>query len=224
MNKKNMSCIVILLLPVVLSYCSAQNSNNNFISAKCDTTLNLDTPFFSRLNIINRYGNLNPAVKIIQFNTKKAGLKNYLNGYDSIAIRLWYEYSGPETEIVEIRKHCNGWIADFFTIKTHIEREDTTVNITSKKIGQEPKSGWANFTKKLFELHITTLPDFSEIPNYNAGRDSKFINVEISTKKYYRIYTYLGPKLRPNIKEVAEILKILELIDQEFGIKLIKKI
>lgn len=219
MSINNKICTVILLLSFVLSYCTFQNSNNNFSLVKCDTTLNLDTPSFSRFNVINRYGKFNPAVRFIQFDTKKAGLKNYINGYDSIAIRLWYQYSGSESEIVEIRKHCTGWVADFFTIKTHMEQDDTIVNIISKRIGQEPKSGWANFTKKLFELNITTLPDFSEIPEYNAANDGQSVDVEISTNKYYRVYSYLGPKTKPEIKEAKNLEEIMELIETEFGVK-----
>ncbi len=98
------------------------------------------------------------------------------------------------------------------------------VTVISKRIGQEPKSGWANFTRKLFKSNITTLPDFSEISNYNPANDSHSISVEISTKKYYRIYTYLDPKTKPNIKEAAEIEKILQLIDEEFNTSLNKRI
>ena len=218
--KKNKVFILILLLLIVLNYCTPKNSSNNFVSAKCDTTLNLDTPFFSRFNIINRYGKFNPAVKFIQFDTKKAGLKDYINGYDSIAIRLWYQYSGPESEIIEIRKHCTGWVADFLTIRREARQNDSiVVNIVSKRNGQDPKSGWANFTKKLFELNVTTLTDFSEIAGYNAANDGQSVDVEISTNKYYKIYTYLGPKTKPEIKEARNLEEIMELIETEFGIK-----
>ncbi len=117
MKIKNLSFIVMFLVLLVLCYCSPQNTGKTIVSAKCDTALNLDTPFFTRFNIINRYGKFNPAVKFIQFDIKRAELKNFINGYDSIAIRVWHENSGEEIEVVEIRKHCDGWTADLFTIK-----------------------------------------------------------------------------------------------------------
>lgn len=218
------SCPVLLLLTIIIDSCNINNNAANIKIAKCDTALNLDTPFFKRENYLNRFGNYSVAYTFIKNDVKRAGLKALENGYDSIAIRLWYQYAGPVTEMVEIRKHCEGWVAQFVTIKRHIEKDDTIVNIISNKIIQAPNSGWEIFTKKLFSLNITTLPDWGEIPDYNPANDGHGVDVEISTKKYYRLYSYLGPRTKPEIKEARALEEIMDLIEDEFGVKRKKKI
>jgi hypothetical protein len=185
---------------------------------KCDTILHLDTPFLKKENIVNRLGRDNPAYLLIQDDLKRTNLRAYDKGYDSIAIRLFYNYFGPEIDIVEIRKHCEGWIAQFIKIKRHSEKERVMVDVVENKF-ISPESGWTNFTSKIFALGITSLPDYSEIPDYNPENDGHSLTVEIATAKYYRIYTYLNPKTKPNIPEAKKIEEIMELIEQEFGIK-----
>ena len=218
------SCFVLLLLLIILNSCNVNNNIATIKIAKCDTPLNLDTPFFKRENYLNRFGKYSAAYTFIKNDVKRAGLKALENGYDSIAIRLWYHYAGPITEMVEIRKHCEGWVAQFVTIKRHIEKEDTIVSIINDRVIKAPSSGWDIFTKKLFSLNITTLPDFGEIPNYDAANDGNAVDVEISTNKYYRLYSYLGPITKPEIKEAKDLEDIMELIEDEFGVKRKKKI
>ena len=80
------------------------------------------------------------------------------------------------------------------------------------------------FVKKIFGLGVITLPDFSDIPDYDPATDGMFIDVEIATKEYYRIYTYLQPKTKKHIKEANALETILKLIEEEFDFKPVAEI
>jgi hypothetical protein len=45
------------------------------------------------------------------------------------------------------------------------------------------------------------------------------ITVEVATSKYYRIYDYLNPRHKPEIKEARKIVEIMEIIEKELGVK-----
>ena len=155
--------------------------------------MNLDTPLLKMENVINLSGRIKPAYTNIQNDIRRAGFKTYTKGYDSIAIRLFYDYNNPEFEIVEMRKNCEDWVFLYFKLRRHIGNEEIKVDIIKQKI-IIPQSGWKDFTNKIFDLGIATLPDYSYIPEYNAANNGYSLTVEISMSKYYRIYTYLGPK------------------------------
>lgn len=208
------------LIPVflfaILNSCN-QLTSTSYEIPKCDTSLNLESHLFKKGNVVNKNGRVNPTFSFTQDDVKKIGLMQYDKGYDSIAIRLFYNYFGPEADIVEIRKNCEGWIGQYIKIKRRTENENVKVDVL-KKVFVIPKSGWQKFTNKIFDLGITTLPDFSEIPNYNPSNDGHSLNVEISTKTYYRIYSYLNPKTKPDIEQAQKIEQIMDLIEQEFSI------
>ena len=119
----------------------------------------------------------------------------YKSGYDSIAIRLWYDYASDEKDVIEIRKHCDGWVGEYTKIVSYLDN-GKVYNKIGEKGNLYPKSGWDLFTKKIFGLGIITLPHFGDIPDYNPASDGYSIDVKIATKEYYRIYTYLQPRTK----------------------------
>lgn len=211
-----------LIITIVLTNISCNNSNeikNGGTLSDCDTVLRLDTPFFKKFDSINKFGRLDATYEFTQRDINAAGLRNYKYGYDSIVIRVWYDYAKSETDIIEIRKNCENWVAELITIKRSMENDKILATIIKKKILDTPKSGWNNFTKRLFELNVTTLPPFSDIPNYDAASDGYSVDIEIATKSYYRVYSYLQPRSHVRFKEAEAVVKIMELIDEEFGIE-----
>ncbi len=206
----------------VISFISCsnfENTNRQTTRAICDTVLNLDTSSLKMINVVNKWNRLNAAFEFIQRDLKGTGLMNYKSGYDSIAIRIWYQYETDEKDLIEIRRHCEGWTGEFIKIISYAEN-GKVYNKIGKKRNLYPKSGWDLFTKKIFELGVITLPDFSDIPDYDPATDGTYIDVEIATKEYYRIYTYLQPRTKKRyIKEANALETILKLIEEEFDFK-----
>lgn len=201
------------------------NTNWQPNKAICDTVLNKDTASIKMINVISERNRINPAFKYIQLDLEGTGLMNYKSGYDSIAIRVWYYYATDTRDVIEVRKHCNGWIGQYTKIINYLENGKVYNKIGEKRI-LSPKSGWALFTKKIFGLGIITLPDFGDIPNYDVpSTDGMAIDVEIATKEYYRVYTYLQPRAKKmDIKEANALETILKLIEKEFDFKPLKEI
>lgn len=207
-----------------MSCSNYENTNRQTTRVICDTVLNLDTSSLKMINVINKWNRLNAAYEFIQRDLKGTGLMNFKSGYDSIAIRVWYNYETDEQDVIEIRKHCNGWIGEYTKIIRYAENGKVYSKIGEKR-QLYPKSGWDSFTKKIFGLGIITLPDFSDIPDYDPATDGNAIDVEIATKEYYRIYTYLQPRTKKrDIKEANTLEIILKLIEIEFDFKPIKEI
>lgn len=218
MNNLFSNFISIILLFFITNSCKHKKSYISIKLPQCDTILNLDTPILKKENVFDGPDRINPTYTIVQEDVKALGLRVYDKGYDSIAIRLFYNYSGPEADIIEIRKHCEGWIAELIKIKRRTEKEKVIIDIVERK-PLFPESEWKDFTKKILNLGITTLPDCFEIPNYNHASDGSSITIEISTAKYYRVYYYLNPITKPHIEEAKKIEEIMDVIEQEFGIK-----
>ncbi len=201
-----------------------ENSNLQATKAVCDTVLNLDSSSLKMINVSRKGNRINPAFKYIQLNLEGTGLMNYKCGYDSIAIRLWYGYGTAEIDVVEIRKHCDGWVGEYAKIINYLENGKVYNKIGKKKF-LYPKSGWDFFTKKIFGLGIMTLPDFGDIPDYNPASDGMWIDVEIATKESYRVYTYLQPGTKKSdIKEANTLETFLKLIEKEFDFKPVAEI
>ena len=80
--------------------------------------------------------------------------------------------------------------------------------------------GWDIFEKKILDSRITTAPDWTVIKDYNTGSSNNVIIIEISTKNYYRIFSY--PSLSTNIetKQTEKVLSFLKLCEDNFKIKL----
>ena len=207
-----------------ISCSNFDNTNRQITRAICDTVLNLDTSSLKMINVINKWNMVNASYEFIQRDLKGTGLMNYKTGYDSIAIRVWYNYETDQQDLIEIRKHCDGWVGQYSKIISYAEN-GKVYNKIGEKRNLYPQSGWDLFTKKIFGLGIITLPDFSDIPDYDPATDGMSIEVEIATKEYYRIYTYLQPRTKKRyIKEANTLEIILKLIEKEFDFKPVKEI
>ena len=115
-----------------ISCSNYENTNRQTSKAICDTVLNLDTSSLKMINVINKWNRLNPAFEFIQRDLKGTELMNYKSGYDSIAIRVWYKYETDEQDVIEIRKHCDGWVGEYTKIISYAENGEVY-----NKIGKE---------------------------------------------------------------------------------------
>ena len=165
----------------------------------------------------NKYGGDYYAYKMIQNDTKRAGL-NFLDiGYDSIFIRLWYVYNST-IQVTDLKKSNGNWSGEVHNmdlIDSGIKSEVANV----KTIEVFPVSTWDIFIGKLFSLHILDLPDDSELTDYHSSTDANFVIVEIATKGRYKIYSYSEPYMHLEFPQATNVENIMKLIEEEFGVK-----
>ena len=234
MKFKNINIILLSLIVVYFNYCTfnsknkpmTKNSSNDSMEIFHPSTDTIIKPGFPRDISINYPGDNNYSFKLSQNIIKKAGLANIANGYDSIFIRLFYFYSfDSRVQIIEINKNDSMWFGTYKLIYFQLEKMDSILSIQGLSIKKQPKNGWPTFSQTLFKLNITTLPDDSTIPEFDKGpADGNFVIVEVSTKKLYRLYSYINPNYFKDIPEAKSIEAIMSFIDEEFEIERIRPI
>jgi hypothetical protein len=145
---------------------------------------------------------------------KQLGLDSLENGFTNLQIRVWYDFSlVRERKLVVITNKDTNWVATVYDLQ--VDWDGQTETILSKKVKQvTPKSGWGNFSKKLLDLKVLSLPNQNDIPSYGGGNDGRTYNVEVATKNQYRFYGYWEPQEYQDkfwqAKNMADILKLFE--------------
>lgn len=185
---------------------SASDSSNKGHNVALDIQPTVNLKRFSLYKRIHR------ATKIYK-------LDELQNGYDSLQIRIWFDYSAPVHDVIILNKTAGKWCGRLLTIKdsgSYTFYGSLMMPNTSKKL--EPRSGWQAFSKKLFSLNITSLPGSS------IGADGVLYFVEVGTKHKYRFYAYWSPEALPKESgDVRNMKSILELLESEFDFKRLSK-
>lgn len=156
---------------------------------------------------------------------EKLGLKTLEEGIDSIEVRIWCGYAALDSaQLVIIRNLEGRWRAELYSLVFEIvDNQDELTSFSKEPILAKPKSGWQRFSKELFSLGITTLPDVDKVEGYpqHTGRDG-FV-IEVAKKEKYRIYSYPEPYTRQEkFWQARNMVSIIELLKQEFGFKQLK--
>ena len=153
---------------------------------------------------------------------KQLNIDSLQSGYDSLQIRIWYDYSLSAIRKLLIIKRTNFiWNATLYTMEVDWDAINSRETIVSKNEEiLNPKNGWNSFMKHLLVLQIMTLPDMNNIPGLKDDwTDGVIYNVEISTKKQYRFYSYHLPnKFQDKYWQAKNMVDILELVESEFKI------
>lgn len=153
-------------------------------------------------------------------------LKQLINGTDSIELRVWFNY-GNEQQCLRVFNDKNEWNGELITVHyTPPKDEQSNWGVSSSVEKKEPKNGWNNYLKKSVELGILTLPDCDKVPGYSFSTGfSKTVAFEIATANLYRFYSYVSPiYFRKTIKEADNVEELFELMQLEFGFKMIETI
>ena len=150
-------------------------------------------------------------------------LESLEKGFDSIQIRIWYGCPRDSGDLlVVLKNNKKKWEAEICKIGCPPSFEhwgDSIVRIIFK---DSPKSGWTKFINQLFDLSILTLPDEKQLKNlhYSVPMDGCGVEVEIAIKNVYREYGYGNPDdYEDKFLEAKNILSILHLINEEFGVR-----
>jgi len=150
-------------------------------------------------------------------------LESLEKGFDSIQIRIWYGCPlGPGELLVVLKSNKEKWGAEVCKIVYPATYQRWGDSITRIIFKDSPKSGWIKFINRLFDLSVLSLPDEKQLKNlhYSVPMDGCGVDIEIATKNVYRKYGYGNPDIYDaEFLEAKNILSILKLINEEFGIR-----
>jgi hypothetical protein len=182
-----------------------------------------DTAKFKREIPIWSNGRPELFFSLAQQKGKQLSLQSLETGFDSLQIRMWYDYSQvAQRDLLIISRTNSSWTAVVYNLTVDWDSFTDTEKIKTKKYKNvTPKNGWDNLVRKLAELKITTLPNMDDIPGLEDGwRDGISYNVEVATKQMYRFYGYHLPhKFQDKFWQAKNMVHILKLIEKEFGLK-----
>jgi len=178
-----MKTILIISNLLLLSFwsCKGQNRSVNTFEKEIPTWGNGEQGLFYKLT----------RQKSIQLK-----LDDLETGFDSLQIRVWYDYSLIDLrELIELKYQNSKWSGYHYTMEVDWNATDLTEKIKKKtKTAINPKSGWTKFIATIHDKRITTLPNMEDIEGLEDGwTDGVTYNVEIGTKAMYRFYGYHLP-------------------------------
>ena len=142
-------------------------------------------------------------------------------GYDSLQLRIWFDYSlAKSRHLIIIRRKDGKWDCRLYKMLVEWSpRQDSqiVVNKTIKKI--VPKMGLDKFMKRLFALDITSLPN-----GPSGGMDGTSYEIEVATKDQYRFYEYWSPDTtEQKFWGSKNMVEIIDLLEKECGFKRLQK-
>lgn len=150
-------------------------------------------------------------------------LESIDSGFDSMEIAIWTNVNYVQKVFV-IKNTKGAWSASLIRFGPVLDKyRDSVVGFRYNVSRMEPRSSWKVFTGRLFGDHILTLPDEHQVPKYEIVGDGPHLAVEVATMEKYRIYTYTNPEMNEAIPEAKDVMNILNLIKDEFGVGLLTK-
>ena len=209
-----MQRLIIFLCSITLLSCNGQDS-----SSTSSPSTKVDSALFKKEIPTYKDGGVDLFYTLKKQKERQLQLDSLESGYDSLQIRVWYDYALFTNRDLIVIKRTNGkWSADRYEMIVHWDYLNNTETIkTTKKKFVTPKSGWGYFINKLLELKIMTLPDMNSIPRLQDNwTDGVTYNIEVATKRQYRFYGYhLPEKFEDNFWQAKNMTGILHLISMD---------
>lgn len=147
-------------------------------------------------------------------------------GVDSIEIRFWFGYNTIDTlQCLRIYNTKKEWKGELITT-SYIQNDKKALPwiATTQVQSKTPKSGWTFLINEIVKLGVITLPDANNIPDYTFATNSRSLIVEISTSKFYRLYSYDEPFYNSKkIQEAKYIEDIIHVLQDELQFKMLQK-
>ncbi len=150
------------------------------------------------------------------------------NGFDSMAIRVWFSYSRKDTvQVITIKNQGGEWSGKFNQGAYVFNQSQDSIHYTEKKEWTlNPDIGWRPLVDSIIEQGVLTLPDSRKIMSINDfpldGGNS--VTIEISTARLYRLYFYEMPNyFMQKYKEADKMENILNILSEHLSIKYLGK-
>jgi hypothetical protein len=201
------SRFLLALILIVLTACGTHHANNRVVIKEIPQWNNGVKDLFYRLDVQK---------------SKQLKLDDIENGFDSLQIHIWYEYSLADIRKLIVLKYRNKkWSGSYYYIHADWKYQTETDSVTKFTLTPlKPRSGWGPFTKSILNRGIVTLPNLEKIiPPNISFTDGSTCNIEIATKNQYRYYRYLYyPEFAKQYWQAKNMYEILDIIKAEFGI------
>lgn len=207
-KKKN---IIVILCAIVFASCEGQvrsDSQTNRVKQSVSKNIRTDTT-----SIWNSFYNVRQLGRQIKLDPGEVG-------FDSLQIRVWFDYSlARKKRLIIIEGQNNKWNGRLYEINVRYVdtlNYDIVERYNKKEI--EPISGWQKFISELYRLKIDELSDTSR-----SGADGTTYCVEILTATTYTYYSFWEPEYTKSFnKQSANMVNIIALLEREFRLDNLK--
>ena len=203
----------IFLCVLVLASCkgrvkSNQQENINKIRQQVSMDIRTDTS-----NIWSSFHNVRQL-------SKQLNLKSPEEGFDSLQIRIWFDYSlAKKKHLIIIEQQNNKWNGRLYEMNVdYVDTLNYDIVQHYDKKNVRPASGWPQFIKDLYQLKFQELSDTS-----GGGTDGITYCVELLTPGTYTYYNFYEPENnKDNNWKSANMVKIIALLEREFKFNSLK--
>lgn len=222
-----MKLAIILCLVLIFGACAQNISQNNQNSSTPFPKPTLsDLAKDEEAKRIER--NKRELKEAMKKNSKQFGLSiledQNLSNQD-LQIRVWkFSAFGERHLVVILEKIKEKWSAtqvEWIIVKKDIYKTNPPINLSRRNLGK-PKVDWETLWQRLIEAEILTLPDGNEVGS-EVCDDCWACVIETKVEGNYRVYDYFAPEEFSEIRESRQIVKIINLISDEFNVDLDSK-
>jgi hypothetical protein len=202
---------ILLFYCIILLSCNSKEDSSTINSPQEQKTMK-----FIKEIPVYKDGQEDLFYKLKKQKKKHLKLDNIEDGYDSLQIRIWYDYALLENQDLVVIKCSNGkWEGIYDEMIVKWDATYVTDSVISDKIKPyTPKIGWDNFIRELMKLKIITLPNIDYIPGLiDDWDDGVTYIIEVASKTQYRFYSYhLPEKFENKFWQARNMVNILDLI------------
>ncbi len=188
----------------------------------CSAQTKIDSLKFRKEIPTQKNGEPDLAYRLAQQKARELKLDKLEKGFDSLQIRIWYNYASMRfRKLLIITKAKADWSAAIYSMTVDSNPSKQTETIVASNLSTEiPVVGWNVFIEKISALQIKTLPNMKDIPGLtDTLTDGITYSVEIATNKLYRFYSYHAPdQFQDKFPEAKNMVDILEMMDDELGV------
>ncbi|MFL5746848.1 MAG: hypothetical protein ACJ751_19375 [Niastella sp.] len=152
--------------------------------------------------------------------SKQLSLESPEEGFDSLQIRIWFDYSlAKKKHLIIIEQQNNQWNGRLYQMNVgYINRLSYDIIEHYDMENIEPISGWQQFISELYQLKVKELSDTSR-----SGADGTTYCVEILTPATYTYYDFWEPEYTKDKNwKSANMVKIIALLENEFNFNSLK--
>ncbi len=132
---------------------------------------------------------------------------------DDLEARLWVAGGNFGMDGIVVRKTRGSWSGTYL----HGFSKEPNFKKYAEPL-QAPRSGWDKAWQRLVAAGLLTMPDASKVGCRLGGKDGIGFVFETNVNRTYRTYMYDDPEFA-QCHEAKQMLNIISIIDQEFGLQ-----
>jgi hypothetical protein len=132
---------------------------------------------------------------------------------DDVEARLWLMVGSFGTDGIVLRRTQGAWSG------TYIHGFSKQPNFKQyQEQMRSPRSGWDTAWQRLVDAGLLTIVDASQVRCNNPGKDGTIYVGETNMNGAYRTFMYDNPE-NSECKEAKQMLRLIKIIDEEFGLQ-----